>query len=215
MVNLQQFMIHVNIVIIIVKLVFLNHQYVHHVQRGKYLDFDFTCNSCDNSCVLCNSPSSNNCISCNSGYYISSNTCLKCSSNCLTCSGSASTCTSCNPGDVLSSNTCGPRVVEDSDFNSPGKGTTWSLYQYGCIRWNSDDFAPNTIGTLYVQYGPGFLSQKQIATDVNLSDGQYQWRITNINPGIVRIKFSARNAQSLYSDSFRVSPPNPSLNNEC
>ena len=60
---------------------------------GFYL-FNFQCLNCDSNCKTC-SNSENNCLSCEEGYYLTSNnSCRKCNQYCKTCSDE-NICTSC------------------------------------------------------------------------------------------------------------------------
>ncbi|KAL4454048.1 hypothetical protein ABPG73_009847 [Tetrahymena malaccensis] len=65
--------------------------------------FDSSNNSCniicDSSCKTCSQPnSSNNCLSCNNGYYLNAtNQCQQCQAPCGNCVDSATKCLSCTP----------------------------------------------------------------------------------------------------------------------
>ena len=71
---------------------------------GFYQSSPTACSTCPSLCLECSSAYS--CSSCKSGSYFSQNTCISCSSNCKTCTGSGTQqCTACNSGYFLSSNT--------------------------------------------------------------------------------------------------------------
>jgi len=64
------------------------------------------CYTCGLNCINCVPSNPNNCSSCMAGAYLSSNTCLPCSTTCITCSGSANSCSQCPPGQYFQSNQC-------------------------------------------------------------------------------------------------------------
>lgn len=88
---------------------------------ANYADVTGSCKPCSSNCTACFGGSSFECTaclatytllngqclaSCPSGYTIASNTCIKCSSKCLTCA-STNSCTTCLSGYWLSpQNTC-------------------------------------------------------------------------------------------------------------
>lgn len=47
-----------------------------HCLDGYYFSGSITCSSCDLSCLTCNGPSSNNCVTCPEGFKISSGSCV-------------------------------------------------------------------------------------------------------------------------------------------
>ena len=62
---------------------------------------------CDASCLTCNGPNSNDCVSCADGYYVDENICKPCDSDCLTCGGcGGDKCTSCPEGKFLVNGHC-------------------------------------------------------------------------------------------------------------
>ena len=61
---------------------------------------------CNSPCLKCAGKADNDCTSCIEGTYLSGNTCLKCTNNCVTCSGSSSNCLSCRTDYIFSQNTC-------------------------------------------------------------------------------------------------------------
>jgi len=82
-----------------------------------------TCKACNTSCLTCSGSAATQCLTCKSGFTITStktcirscetsqyvdanNACQNCSTSCLTCSGTDSTCTSCASPNFLSSSTC-------------------------------------------------------------------------------------------------------------
>ncbi|KAL4438378.1 hypothetical protein ABPG74_009417 [Tetrahymena malaccensis] len=88
-----------------------------------------SCVTCSNNCSACFGKSSNECLSCNEGYYLKGNQCIEatCHSSCLTCSGpSTNQCTSCLPGMFLNSQkTCQPcQSPCETCFNSATECTT-------------------------------------------------------------------------------------------
>ena len=64
------------------------------------------CQNCDPSCLTCSFGGNNNCTSCSTGSYLSSGSCLTCSSNCTSCAYSANNCTSCAAGNILFNGVC-------------------------------------------------------------------------------------------------------------
>ncbi|CAK94557.1 unnamed protein product (macronuclear) [Paramecium tetraurelia] len=60
-----------------------------------------TCTSCPTGCLTCDSFS---CLSCTTGYYLST-ICIQCSTPCSTCSSSTN-CSACNSGYYLSGSSC-------------------------------------------------------------------------------------------------------------
>ena len=90
-------------------------------------DICLECSSDHSECITCktgyylssgecfNCPSgcstcsnSDVCSSCNDGYYLSGTSCDSCDSDCKTCIDSPSNCTSCNDGKYLSASSCYP-----------------------------------------------------------------------------------------------------------
>ena len=89
---------------------------------NQYESAGSSCENCHSSCQTCSGPSSDNCLSCPSGFSLiqgqcksqcpqshyyqdASNSCQPCSANCLTCS-SADTCTACSDGYLLIAGSC-------------------------------------------------------------------------------------------------------------
>ena len=188
-------------------------------EYGYYLDDDFTCKYCDRSCSVCDGSSIFDCLSCFDGYYLTeSNTCESCSSNCLTCSNNPIMCTSCNDGYRLtSSNTCVVDPNQISAFIQPTTSTRWSINQYGCIKWKNDETVLQFGDTanLMVEYGANLARSRIIANTIDLTIGQFQWRISNIYPGIVRLKMEFRTGETLYSPRFKIFPYSNIYNNLC
>ena len=76
-----------------------------------YLYFSDACPICDPSCLTCNGPNSNNCITCVDGFYLGTDdSCYPCDSSCLRCNGgSDKDCTECaNKDDNLVDGECLP-----------------------------------------------------------------------------------------------------------
>jgi proprotein convertase subtilisin/kexin type 5 len=90
-----------------------------------YVQVGTTCQPCDSTCITCNGVSSNQCATCQSGYYLyngycryicpsgtypdsTSRQCLSCDSSCSYCfNGTAQSCTSCSGSLLLYNFTCG------------------------------------------------------------------------------------------------------------
>lgn len=83
---------------------------------GEYLD-GFACDSCNDACMTCSGPNTDDCTSCKTGTYLLNSTCVEdcgsgyfannesreceeCSSECFDCVGAADQCTSCLFSDV-------------------------------------------------------------------------------------------------------------------
>ena len=90
---------------------------------------------------------------------------------------------------------------------NPTSSSIWGLNQQACITWDSDTVLEyETIGSIFVEYGPNFSLFKLILSDNDSSSGQFEWRVNQIYPGTVRVKLSLRSGQTFYSDEFTVSP---------
>ncbi|KAL4472692.1 hypothetical protein ABPG74_018641 [Tetrahymena malaccensis] len=119
---------------------------VYSCPAGLFKNFDNTCKPtcpykqygdkttggcvlCSVNCSACYGPTSNQCLSCKSGYSLQGNKCIEvtCNSSCLTCSGPYSNqCTSCSSGYYLDSNkTCQPcQYPCENCYNSATECTT-------------------------------------------------------------------------------------------
>ena len=105
-----------------------------------YLNSNYQCNACDSSCLTCSGSSSNNCLTCVDGYYLSNNTCLSCSLTCKTCNSSV-TCLSCNSNGTLDTNNTCNYLCDSSCQTCYGTQTTnclscnqnTILYENQCI----------------------------------------------------------------------------------
>jgi len=64
------------------------------------------CASCDSTCKTCSAGGSSACVTCPDGRYKVGSTCPACSSNCQTCSGSATTCLTCPTNWFMVGTTC-------------------------------------------------------------------------------------------------------------
>ena len=71
---------------------------------GECLKSGSSCITTSLECLTC--TSSYKCSSCMNGYYLTNSKCLKCNSNCKTCSNSDKYCLSCKDGYYLDSHSC-------------------------------------------------------------------------------------------------------------
>lgn len=92
---------------------------------------------CKSDCI------GNNCSSCYDGYYLSSNKCLSCSSNCQTCN--IKECTSCFSQIYLPKNNCIPVCYSGSFYNT-GSLSCVACSDYGntCLTCTSIGCTTNT-----------------------------------------------------------------------
>ncbi|EAR86996.2 transmembrane protein, putative (macronuclear) [Tetrahymena thermophila SB210] len=80
---------------------FTNQACINQCQSGFYVYSNSqtnlqSCNACDSSCLTCNGGSTNNCLSCTSGNYLTStSSCASCPIQCNQCT-SSTYCSSCN-----------------------------------------------------------------------------------------------------------------------
>ena len=180
---------------------------------GKYDNGLDSCSNCNIACSSCFGGSSNQCNSCNNGFYLTRNSCNACDSNCLTCSRSETICTSCDAGKILTeTDEC---VEEEKIILRPLSSTTWSIQQQGCIIWTDSVLSYGTTGSIFLEYGPSFSLSKLIASDIDLSILQYQWKIVNVYPGTGRIRFAMRSGRDLYSPEFEIYPPSRRYDDSC
>ena len=63
------------------------------------------CGKCDKKCLSC-SYYSDNCLTCNEGWYFSLNACQACDSSCKSCKNYALNCITCPSGKYLDDNSC-------------------------------------------------------------------------------------------------------------
>lgn len=66
------------------------------------------CPACNSSCLTCDGPNFDDCISCSDGFYLTDNsTCEACDESCLTCNGATNAnCTSCDASKLLDDGHC-------------------------------------------------------------------------------------------------------------
>lgn len=110
------------------------------------------CLPCNDVCDSCFGPSSDNCLSCSSGYFFNYHCldkcpdgyyedkdlkeCLPCLRNCLTCSETAQNCTQCRVGLFLDQNN---HCLPDLKMSQPSNTTKCSDFCQVC-----DDTSPST-----------------------------------------------------------------------